>query len=119
MGDSNWLQVKLAQPLTYNVNSDILDSLLHNGAWRGLSDGQESTHGPVRISRVAIVHESASEASISTGGRFHHALSRPWGFVVAACASVSLIIASSVLRLRGKPVVPSARWLVTDAAEYA
>jgi len=51
-------EVRITDPLPVEADQDMVDKLLAQGAWRGITDGREHHFGPVAIRRVFLLSDT-------------------------------------------------------------
>jgi len=59
----NQFTVRITQPMHFELNEDLLRTLLARGAFRGIQDGREDTHGPIEVEHVSLRDPPAIEGA--------------------------------------------------------
>lgn len=54
--------VRIREPLPYDMTEGLLQDLLRKGAFKGLEDGREATHGPIYVRAVALLEPTPAAA---------------------------------------------------------
>lgn len=55
-GAFNEMVVQITEPMHYPITEEIMEYLLAADAFRGLEDGREATHGPIKVIGYELLH---------------------------------------------------------------
>mmetsp|Transcript_12886 Transcript_12886/g.28711 ORF Transcript_12886/g.28711 Transcript_12886/m.28711 type:complete len:1300 (+) Transcript_12886:61-3960(+) len=69
----NQFTVRITQPMHYELTEELLRTFLVRGAFRGISDGRENTHGPMEVVDVSLREPLAMEHMTRSAPPMPHA----------------------------------------------